>query len=161
MGLTDIIELAGWVSLEQLRDVYARSHAAIVPTRSSFAEGLAMTTAEAVLAGRPVVLNPVVPVIDVVGPAVLAGKTNDPESHAEQVRRLAWDPELYRQLQKDCASCEAPFYDREQSLTAGLWKMFDALGLLGTAGSSPRFMPVPGPTPVEAGRATRTTAKIS
>lgn len=161
MGLMDIVELAGWVSLEQLRDIYARSHAAIVPTRSSFAEGLAMTAAEAVLAGRPVILNPVVPAIDVVGPAVLAGKTNDPESHAEQVRRLARDPVLYRRLQEACASCEAPFYDRERSLTAGLWSMFDALGLLGSAGPAPRFTPVPGLTPVEIGGATRKSAKIS
>jgi len=161
MGLADIVELAGWVSLERLRDIYAQSHAAIVPTRSSFAEGLAMTAAEAVLAGRPVILNPVVPAIDVVGPAVLAGKTNDPESHAEQVRRLAHDPVLYRRLQEACASCEAPFYDREQSLTVGLWKMFDALGLLGSAGLAPRFTPVPGPTPVEVGGAARKSAKIS
>lgn len=161
MGLADVVDLAGWVSLEQLRDVYAQSHAAIVPTRSSFAEGLAMTAVEAVLAGRPVILNPVVPAIDVVGAAVLAGKTNDPESHAEQVRRLARDPVLYRRLQKASATCEAPFYDREQSLTAGLWKMFDACGLLGSAGQSLRFMPVPGPAPVEVGRAARKIAKTS
>jgi glycogen synthase len=160
MVLEDVVDLAGWVSLEQLRAIYAQSHAAIVPTRSGFAEGLAMTAVEAVLAGRPVILNPVVPAIDVVGPAVLSGQTNDPESHAEQVRRLARDPALYRRLQRACAGCEAPFYDREQSLTAGLWKMLDACGLLGRAGQTPGFIPVPGPAPVEV-RATRKTAKLS
>jgi glycosyltransferase involved in cell wall biosynthesis len=161
MGLENVVDLAGWVSLERLRDIYAQSHAAIVPTRSGFAEGLAMTAVEAVLAGRPVILNPVVPAIDVLGPAVLSGQTNDPESHADQVRRLACDPVLYCRLQKACAGCEAPFYDREQSLTAGLWKLLDACGLLGGAGQTLKFMPIPGPAPVEVRRATRKTAKLS
>jgi glycosyltransferase involved in cell wall biosynthesis len=161
MGLEDVVDLAGWVSLEQLKDIYARSHAAIVPTRSGFAEGLAMTAVEAVLAGRPVILNPVVPAIDVVGPAILSGQTNDPESHAEQVRRLARDPALYRRLQEACVGCEAPFYDREQSLTAGLWKLLKACSLLGGAGQTVRFMPMPVPAPVEVRRATRKTAKLS
>jgi glycosyltransferase involved in cell wall biosynthesis len=129
MGLQDVVELAGWVSLERLAEIYAQSHAAIVPTRSSFNEALAMTAAEAVLAGRPVILNPVVPAIDLIGPACLAGKTNDPESHAEQVRRLARDAALYETLRRACPSCEAPFYDREQGLAAGLRKVTDMLGL--------------------------------
>ncbi len=121
-----------------------------------------MTAVEAALAGRPVILNPVVPAIDVVGPAVLSGQTNDPESHAEQVRRLARDPALYRRLQEACVGCEAPFYDREQSLTAGLWRLFDACGLLGGgAGQTALFMPVPVPASVGANRATRKIAKLS
>ena len=89
MGLQDIVDLPGWISLNRLLEIYAQSHAAIVPTRSTFQEALAITAAEAILAGRPVILNPVVPAIDLIGPACLAGDTNDTESHAEQVRLLA------------------------------------------------------------------------
>ncbi|MBO9574353.1 MAG: glycosyltransferase [Sphingobium sp.] len=129
MGLQDIVDLPGWISLERLLDIYAQSHAAIVPTRSSFQEALAMTAAEAILAGRPVILNPVVPAIDLIGPACLAGKTNDAESHAEQVRLLARDGALYDRMQKACASLGAPFVDRQQGLTAGLREMVRRLGL--------------------------------
>jgi glycogen synthase len=129
MGLQDLVELPGWISLERLLDIYAQSHAAIVPTRSSFQEGLAMTAVEAILAGRPVVLNPGVPAIDLIGPACIAGKTNDAESHAEKVRLLARDGALYNRLQQACAGLRAPFYDRTQSLTAGMREMVRRLGL--------------------------------
>jgi glycosyltransferase involved in cell wall biosynthesis len=129
MGLQGVVDLAGWVSLEQLIDIYTQSHAAIVPTRSSFTEALAMTAAEAVLAGRPVILNPVVPAIDLLGPACLAGKTDDAESHAGQVRLMARDPILYEKLREACPSCWAPFYDRDQGLAAGMREITDRLGL--------------------------------
>ncbi len=54
MGLESIVNIRGWTFPPGLAEVFARSHAAIVPTRSSFIEGLPMTVAEAVLAGRPV-----------------------------------------------------------------------------------------------------------
>src|SRR4051794_29144405 len=43
LGLGQVIEVPGWVSLEDVQQLYARSDAWIVPTRSGFAEGLAMT----------------------------------------------------------------------------------------------------------------------
>ena len=129
MGLHDIVDLPGWISLERLLEIYAQSHAGIVPTRSNFTEALAMTAAEAILAGRPVILNPVVPAIDLIGPACLVGKTNDAESHAEQVRLLATDGALYDRLQRACVGLGAPFVDRRQGLTAGLREMVARLGL--------------------------------
>src|SRR5262249_32606 len=66
------VKLLGWVSLETLQHVYSRSHVSIVPTRSDFAEGLAMTAAEAILAGRPLITNPTVPAYELLAPAALA-----------------------------------------------------------------------------------------
>jgi glycogen synthase len=114
------VEVVGWTSLEKLREVYATSHAAIVPTRSLFIEGLAMTAAEAILAGRPLISNPVVPALELLRPAAMAARTNDVESHADAVRTLALDANLYAKL---CAACPAlgeQFYDREMGLTAVL-----------------------------------------
>jgi glycosyltransferase involved in cell wall biosynthesis len=118
--LAGIVDIRGWTSLPDLAAVYAETHAAIVPTTSGFAEGLAMTAAEAVLAGRPVVTNPVVPAHEVLAPAVLLGRTNDPSSHAEQVVRLASDRALYERLRDACSPLRAAFYDRDQGLAAVL-----------------------------------------
>jgi hypothetical protein len=80
-----------------------------------------------------VILNPVVPAIDLLGPACLAGKTDDAESHAEQVRLMARDPILYEKLREACPSCWAPFYDRNQGLAAGMREITDRLGLCSRA----------------------------
>ena len=53
MSLKEIVSIRGW-TLQDLQEVYARSHVSIVPTRSDYREGFAMTAAEAILAGRPV-----------------------------------------------------------------------------------------------------------
>lgn len=123
----EVVELKGWTSLEELRDVYARSHAAIVPTRSSFAEGLAMTAAEAILAGRPLISNPVVPALELLQDAALSGRTDDPASHAAAVLTLAQDEELYERLRGHCAALSEQFYDRRQGLRQTLHLAVDRL----------------------------------
>jgi len=120
MGLEHILTLHGWTSLEELLEVYRRSHASIVPTRSDFCEGLAMTAAEAILAGRPLITNPVVPALELLRPASVEGKTNDAPSHAAAVKRLASDSTLYARLRDACPALAAQFYDRRNGLTAVL-----------------------------------------
>ncbi len=46
MGLGSILSIPGWTSLEGLCEGRAKSHVSIVPTRSSFQEGMAMTAVE-------------------------------------------------------------------------------------------------------------------
>jgi glycosyltransferase involved in cell wall biosynthesis len=60
LGLGQIVNIRGWTAPAEYPEVYARSHALIVLTRSSFAEGMAQTSIEGILAGRPVIINPVV-----------------------------------------------------------------------------------------------------
>jgi glycogen synthase len=112
--LSEIVNLRGWTSLDDLIGVYAKSHASIVPTRSSFTEGLAMTAAEAILAGRPVVTNPVVPALEVLRLACIEAKTDDVESHLEAVLKIASDAELYNRMCTACIDYQAQFYDRER-----------------------------------------------
>lgn len=118
--LAHIVDVRGWTSLEDLIGVYARTHATIVPTRSSFAEGLAMTVVEAVMAGRPVVTNPVVPAHELFADAILLGRTDDPASHADAVIRLATNRPCYDALQAATRASTAPFFDRSRGLTAVL-----------------------------------------
>jgi glycogen synthase len=120
LRLDEVVLLRGWTSLEDLTDVYSRSHASIVPTRSSFTEGLAMTAAEAILAGRPLVTNPVVPALEVLREACMEARTNDADSHRVAVVSLATDAALYERLRAACGAYQAQFFDREADLTAGL-----------------------------------------
>lgn len=123
LGLQDIVVARGWTSLEDLQQMYAESHASIIPTRSGFAEGLAMTAAEAILAGRPIVANPIVPALEILAPAAVAARSNDPISHADAVLSMAQDRSLYNRLQANTAALRMPFYDREQGLTAVLKRL--------------------------------------
>jgi glycosyltransferase involved in cell wall biosynthesis len=117
------VSIRGWTSLEDLRDVYARSHISIVPTRSSFSEGLAMTAAEAILAGRPVLTSPVVPALEILRPACVEAKTNDVDSYVGAILKLIEDPDQYRGLCQACPDLQGQFYDRKQGLAVALKKI--------------------------------------
>ncbi len=112
------MNIRGWTSPSDQIEVYARSHAAIVPTRSSFIEGMALTAVEAVLAGRPLITNPVVPALEVLRPACVGARTDDVDSYVEGVLKLIGDREYYESLRRACPELGKPFYDREQGLTA-------------------------------------------
>ena len=79
-----------------------------------------MTAAEAILAGRPLITNPVVPALELLRPACVAARTDDVDSHHEAVLKLATDAELYARLCRACPDLRAPFYDRHYGLTAVL-----------------------------------------
>ena len=116
-GLEHAIKINGWTSLDDLAGIYAQSHCSIVPTRSTFVEGLAMTAAEAVLAGRPIITNPVVPALELLAPAAVAAETNNPDSYVEQILKLIDDPAWYQSMVRACPEVAAPFLDRRYGLT--------------------------------------------
>lgn len=129
LALEGVVSLRGWTSLDDLITVYDEAHAAIVPTRSSFTEGLAMTAAEAVLAGRPVITNPVVPALEILRPACVAAVTDDSDSHLQAVLQLATDGTLHRSLCAACPRLSEQFYDQSLGLAAVLKRALS----LGTA----------------------------
>lgn len=120
LGVEGVVDVPGWTSLETLQELYAKSHCWIIPTRSGFAEGLAMTAAESIMAGRPIVSNPIVPALEILAPAAVGARSNDWQSHAEAVLTLARDRQLYRRLQAACAPLAEQFFDRDRGLTAVL-----------------------------------------
>ena len=133
-GLDDIVNILGFTAPEQLRRLLVSSHASIVPTRSGFAEGLAMTVIEPVLIGRPVITNAVVPALELVRPACIEAKTNDVESYAGAIIKLATSPELYEQLRKACVLLRPRFFDRSKSSQSALYEAIAGLEKV----SSPR-----------------------
>ena len=82
-----------------------------------------MTAAEAILAGRPVITNPVVPALEVLRPACVEAQTNDVDSYVKAILTLIDDPNQYRNLCKACQGLQEQFYDREQGLRAALKKI--------------------------------------
>ena len=69
--LGDEIIVHGRLERDALLEVYARSDAVIVPTRSNFTEGMPQVCAEAVLSGIPVITSEVANAFDVIGPATI------------------------------------------------------------------------------------------
>ncbi len=141
MDLKNIVTVHGWTSSQDLQDVYARSHVSIVPTRSDYREGLAMTAAEAILAGRPIITSPVVPALEVLRPACVKAQTDDVDSYVAAILKLIDDPSQYHDLCKACTDLQRQFYDREQGLRAVLKKLLKPEIPTGVA------MPEPKPNP--------------
>lgn len=120
LELGDSVRILGRVEPAELRKAVKLSHAAIVPTRSEFPEGLAMSAIEPVLLGRPVITNPVVPALEILRDACLVAKPDDVLSYADAIVSLVESPELYGQLVAACRRLREMFFDRSQSFRAAL-----------------------------------------
>ena len=127
-GLGGIVQAEKPLSGEQAAlETLAWADAMVVPTTSQFKEGLAMTAAESVLAGRPVVVSSVVPAAEVLGNAVLTAETDNAASFVAAFRKLALDPRAYAACQRATADVQAQFYDRAQGLGSVLMRVLAAL----------------------------------
>ena len=117
-NLMDFVDIKGWISLEELVDVYTISHMAIVPTTNGFKEGLAMTAAEAILAGRPIITSPVVPAMNEMKSACYEAVTNNIDSYVHGIEKIVSDKELYEKMRLSCSIEGEQFLDRQKGLTA-------------------------------------------
>jgi glycosyltransferase involved in cell wall biosynthesis len=127
-NLQNVVRIHGWTQPVQLRNILASSHLSIVPTRSDFNEGMAMTAIEAVLLGRPIVTSPVVPAAEVLRNACVLAKTDDPSSYAMTIVDLAADHERYADLCSACLSLREQFFDRSRSCQAAMQTVLSRLG---------------------------------
>jgi len=84
-----------------------------------------MTAAEAILAGRPVITNAVVPALAVLRPACIEAQTDNVDSYVKAILRLIDEPTLYCTLCKACPDLQQQFYDREQGFKAILKKILN------------------------------------
>ncbi|WP_143198392.1 glycosyltransferase family 4 protein [Bradyrhizobium sp. AS23.2] len=122
LGLGRAIDIKGRVEPEILRQLLIESHAAIIPTRSGFEEGLAMTAVEPILLGRPIVTNPVVPALELLRSASVSAKTDDVLSYVEAILSLVDSPAVYERLTLACADLREQFFDHGRSFHAALEK---------------------------------------
>jgi glycosyltransferase involved in cell wall biosynthesis len=127
-NLHSIVEIPGSLPDEETAlATLGWAHAMVVPTTSRFPEGLAMTAAEAILAGRPVVLSSVVPAYEILGAAAIRVEPDRTDGFVAALRKLALEPDYYRQCQRATASTQAQFYDRSKGLGAVLGRAISAL----------------------------------
>lgn len=124
-ALGDLVRFHGALKRPELLQCYARSHVVIVPTKSGFVEGLAMVAAEAVLCGRPVLTSRVVPALEILRPACLEARVDDPQDYARLLVELSSDPDLYATLCAASSGVSQQFVDRSRGLTCALSRMLE------------------------------------
>jgi len=99
----------------QMREMFNRAHAVIVPTRTDFVEGFNQVVAESVLSGRPVVTSAVCPALSYVRDAVVEVPPDDIEAYGNALLKLCDDRELYEEKRRGCLRVQEQFYDISQS----------------------------------------------
>ena len=126
-GLTGIVQATGRLPREDVLQAYGWAHANIVPTMADYSEGLAMTAAEAILAGRPVVVSKVVPAWEILGPAAVIAETGNTESFADALSRLALDVPFYRSCEAATTKVQEQFYRESSGLGAVIGQAITAI----------------------------------
>jgi glycogen synthase len=119
-GQADRITVRGRLERAELLQAYRRAHAVIVPTRSTFCEGMPLVCAEAALSGRPVVTSRLSNALPMLGEAIAVAQPDDVESYADAIRSLVEEPARYQRLRAACPAAAAQFLDRGRSYTAAL-----------------------------------------
>lgn len=119
-GLGDVVAAPGHLPREGMLEAYGSCHAVVVPTRSTFCEGLCKAAVEGVLAGRPVVTSRLSNGLDVLAGAIVEAQPDDPPSFARAIRHLASDPAAYAAAVAQCPRLAAQFFDRANGFEAAL-----------------------------------------
>lgn len=133
MKLQSIVTVHGWTSPADLRTIQGHSHLSIVPTRSDFAEGLAKTAIEAVLAGRPVLTSSVTPAIDVLRSAAIEAQTDDVRSYVDAIQLLVNDEDRFGKLVEACRELQDQFYNGARGFDNVLKQAIFETALTGSA----------------------------
>ena len=121
-GLNNTVHIHGHVPPPTMREIIARSHASIVPTKRTFEEGMALSAIEPALANRPVITCSVVPALEILGSAGLEAKTDDVQSYVDRILELTKSPTLYAEMSNACDGIKEQFFDRKKGFAASLQK---------------------------------------
>ena len=120
--LADVIHFVGQLDRQGMGNAYARSHAVVVPTLASFAEGLNRVVVESVLAGRPVIATTICPATEILAQSVIEVPPGDVHAIADALLRLASERDFYESKRIKCAEEGHQFYDADLSWGAALNK---------------------------------------
>jgi len=118
MGLQDAVQVTGWVSRDDLYELYARARAFIYP--STF-EGFGMPVLEALAAGIPTACSDIPPLREVAGDATLFFDPLDEDAIAAAIERVMIDHSLRERLAQAGPERARPFTwkrSAEQTLEA-------------------------------------------
>lgn len=112
----------------KLLSILGQSDVVIVPTRTTFEEGLPKVCVEGVLAGRPVVTSAVCPALRIIEEAAIEVPPNDVNAYYKAILLLREDPELYRKKCEACLPLQARFYDANNSWGAHMRRALSDCG---------------------------------
>jgi len=104
----------------QMREIFNRAHAVIVPTRTDFVEGFNQVVVEAALSGRPVITSAVCPALSYVKDAVVEVPPNDIKGYTDALLKLCNDRKFYEEKRQGCLGVQEQFYDISQGWGAAL-----------------------------------------
>jgi glycosyltransferase involved in cell wall biosynthesis len=119
-GLESYFVCHGHCNKTQMREMFNRSHAVIVPTRTDFVEGFNQVVVEGILSKRPVVASAVCPALSYVGPAVVEVPPDDWTAYGDALLKLCDDRKFYKQKQQGCLGVQEQFYDKSLGWAAAL-----------------------------------------
>jgi len=102
MSLQQSVKLLGHCTKEKLAEQYNLANCVIVPTRTSFIEGLNKVVIEGVLAARPIVTSKVCPAMNLVTEAVVEVQADSVDSYYQAILKLLTDEVFYKSKIKGC-----------------------------------------------------------
>ncbi len=110
--LTNEIKILGRLNRDEMLASYSRSHLVIVPTTSSFSEGLNKVVVEGILAHRPTICSSVCHAKDLLGDAIIEIPPGDIVGFADAIEKLYRSEEQYSDMVQECHLVGEKFYDR-------------------------------------------------
>jgi glycogen synthase len=119
-NIDDFFICHGYCNKPQMREMFGKSHAVIVPTRTDFIEGFNRVVSESILSGRPVITSAVCPALSYVREAVIEVSPNDVKEYANAVLELYHNPHIYQQKRLASLKLQDQFYDINNSWGAVL-----------------------------------------
>jgi glycogen synthase len=122
--LSACVRTHGHLNRPEMLDLLAKAQVVVVPTRSSFPEGLNQVVIEAALAQRPVVTSAICPAIELVAPAVVEAEVDTVDSYTAVLTRLIDDRELFDDKAQAASRLGAEFFDRQNGWTAKALALF-------------------------------------
>lgn len=127
-GLADRFVCHGHCNKTQMRAMFNRAHAIVVPTRTDFVEGFNKVVVEGILSGRPVVTSAVCPALSYLKDAVVEVPPDQPTAYADALVKLCDDPDFYAAKQAACGALQEQFYDETQGWSAAVRSILGNLG---------------------------------
>lgn len=100
-GVSEVVDLPGWVSHDEVPTWIGRSHVFALPASVGFHDGLPNVVLEAMASGRPVVLSPLPAASEAVTPGVegeILQSEDDVDGLADVLVALAADPERVAEM---------------------------------------------------------------
>jgi glycogen synthase len=117
-GMHSSVTTHGHLNRPEMLTLLESAQVVVVPTRSSFPEGLNQVVIEAALAHRPVVTSAVCPALDLVAPAAIEAIADNPGSYRSSIERLMDEPHCFMERVRAGAALGQNFFDPDKAWTA-------------------------------------------